>query len=459
MFNKKLEKRLYQAFSNAAPDIKSTVIIDSAEQKDVRIVPMYTNNIRPLWSRFAAMAAAFAIMVSSAGLYLYHSEKAVAAAVQLDVNPSIEIKLNQKERVIELTPLNEDGAAVIGDMDFKGSSLELTVNALIGSMLRKGYLSELANSILVSVNSKDHAKEAELQERLSKEISGLISSPGFEAAVLTQSVAEDETLKAKADEYGITQGKAQLVEEIAAQKESYSFEALAPLSINELNLLRKQAPGEDAIHVTGRSSDKAYIGVDAAKLAALRHAGLSEADIYGFEAELDFENGRMVYELEFRAGNMSYDYEIDALSGAVIKYETEFEGAGQAPATVQKDGGRDNSGSASGQLPPAAAGGSPAAPPAQGSAGSPAQSSPGSAAQGSAGQAQSQTLIGEGSAKKIALDHAGLSEGSVQGLRCKLDREDGIQVYELEFRYQGWSYEYEIDASSGAVIKWEKDND
>ena len=77
--------------------------------------------------------------------------------------------MNKKEQVVLVTPKNEDGVKVIGDMKLKGSDLRVAVNAIIGSMLREGYISELANSILISVDSDDPIKSAEMQNRLSAE--------------------------------------------------------------------------------------------------------------------------------------------------------------------------------------------------------------------------------------------------------------------------------------------------
>ena len=39
----------------------------------------------------------------------------------------------------------------------------------------------------------------------------------------------------------------------------------------------------------------------------------------------------------------------------------------------------------------------------------------------------------------------------------ELDEDEGVWVYEIEFRSGGVEYEYEIDASSGAVRKAEQD--
>ena len=65
------------------------------------------------------------------------------------------------------------------------------------------------------------------------------------------------------------------------------------------------------------------IGAQAAKAAALKHAGLSESQVRELQVEWDSEHGRAVYEVEFKSGGMEYDYVIDAATGAVLDHETE----------------------------------------------------------------------------------------------------------------------------------------
>ena len=65
------------------------------------------------------------------------------------------------------------------------------------------------------------------------------------------------------------------------------------------------------------------IGDQAAKAAALKHAGLSESQVRELQVEWDSEHGRAVYEVEFKSGGMEYDYVIDAATGAVLDHETE----------------------------------------------------------------------------------------------------------------------------------------
>lgn len=70
-----------------------------------------------------------------------------------------------------------------------------------------------------------------------------------------------------------------------------------------------------------------------------------------------------------------------------------------------------------------------------------------------------QKVIGTSKAAEIALNHAKLKKSQVRGFECKLDKENGVQVYEVEFEYKGYDYEYEINAVSGKIISREKSRD
>lgn len=61
-----------------------------------------------------------------------------------------------------------------------------------------------------------------------------------------------------------------------------------------------------------------------AKKAVLAHAGLNEADVKFYKAELDRERNGLVCEVEFDAGKYEYDYEVSAETGKVLKAEKEF---------------------------------------------------------------------------------------------------------------------------------------
>ena len=67
-----------------------------------------------------------------------------------------------------------------------------------------------------------------------------------------------------------------------------------------------------------------YLTMEAAKQAALQHAGVSESDTRRMEIDFDYEHGMAVYEIEWKAGWTEYEYEINASTGEVVSYEVDY---------------------------------------------------------------------------------------------------------------------------------------
>lgn len=68
-----------------------------------------------------------------------------------------------------------------------------------------------------------------------------------------------------------------------------------------------------------------YISADRAKQIALNDAGVKEANAVFLRANLDWDDGRMKYEVEFYSGTTEYDYDIDAVTGAILSSDRELE--------------------------------------------------------------------------------------------------------------------------------------
>lgn len=145
------------------------------------------------------------------------------------------------------------------------------------------------------------------------------------------------------------------------------------------------------------------ISLKEAKNIALKHAGISSSAAAFVKTEKDYEDGVEVFEIEFYSGNTEYDYEIRVSNGEIISFDKDIENY-SIPSK--------NSGSS---------------------------------------QTPSSNYIGVDKAKSIALKDAGLSSSSVTFTKAKLDREDGVRVYQIEFFTSDKEYEYEINASSGKI--------
>ena len=68
-----------------------------------------------------------------------------------------------------------------------------------------------------------------------------------------------------------------------------------------------------------------YIGEDAAKKAALSHAGFDESAVTNLKVELDTDDGTVHYDVDFKQGGMEYDYDINATTGEIMKSKSEVD--------------------------------------------------------------------------------------------------------------------------------------
>ena len=410
MDNEKLEARIRRLAEHTAPE-QLTGILEACEARKGNVITM--NEVKKKKNRLLPIAVAAALVLVCLGGYLGLSyanradlpaEYSVASVITLDVNPSLNIVMDESDKVLEVQPLNDDAKTVIGDMNFTGSSLDVTVNALIGSMLVNGYLDDIRNSILVSVENGDSAKAESLQQQVSDLISSAVGDGGFEASVLTQTVTATSESAALAEQYGISEGKAELILKVCAADPTLTAESLAPLSVNDISLIAgSRGISDSTVSQTGTASSKGYISVDEAKSAAYAHAGVSASDVVYVETDFDSEHGVMVYEVEFYAGNVEYEYDINAQTGEVVKYAQQNTGTSIPSGTVSGD------------------------------------------------------YIGETAAKEAALSHAGVSEADVCWLKADFDSDDGIYLYELEFAANGVKYDYDVNALTGDIVKFEQE--
>ena len=59
---------------------------------------------------------------------------------------------------------------------------------------------------------------------------------------------------------------------------------------------------------------------------------------------------------------------------------------------------------------------------------------------------------------QIALRHAGLKQADICDLSCKLEEDNGVMIYQVEFEHGRYEYEYEIDAKTGKILDAEVDD-
>ena len=402
MTNEKMEQRLASAVEKTAPNDVNGVLSRCDERKGT-VIPMTTKKTtKKRWTTLAA--ACLALVLLGGGGIFYQQAHAVASVVSLDVNPSIELKVSKSEKVLVCTPLNEDAKAILADMgdgaDLKGAKLDVAVNAIVGSLVRNGYLNSISSAIMISVEDNDTARAEKLQRELTSTVDGVLQTSKAKASVLTQTLTQDAGLEQQARENSISTGKAALVNRVLALNPALKFDALAKLSVEELKDLAEA--GAPAMPI---GTDKAM------DIAAAAFGKASTAKMAYSEVDPELDESPAHYEVEIKSQTgEEFEYKIDAYTGAILESKREAADGTEVPVVQPSK--------------PAASGD-----------------------------------IGYAKAKSVALNHAGVSENKAYDMEIELDDEDGTLVYEVEFKSGNMEYSYEINAATGAILKHEAELD
>ena len=243
MTDREMEARLAAALERTAPDDVEAVLARCGAQTGA-VVPLpgqgggQSGKQKKRWVPLA-VAACLVLAVAGGGAgYVHQLNQAVASIVCLDVNPSVELTVNRKETVLSATPANADAVAILDGMDLTGAKVDVAMNAIVGAMLTNGYVDELANSILITVEDDDAQRGAALQQALTAQADAILASYQVNGAILSQTIQNSAQLQQLSQEYGISAGKAALIQTIIdGSHGTKTFESLVGLSINELNLL------------------------------------------------------------------------------------------------------------------------------------------------------------------------------------------------------------------------------
>jgi len=399
--------------------------------------------------------------------------------ILIDVNPSICLTANEADLVTAAEALNADGEEILAQAQVEGLPVEDAMKEVANVLVDMGYISEEANSILVSVEGARESMEGQIKDQIADGIRESLDGHQMEGAIIVQTVAQDSALAQLADAHGISIGKAQLIEQILAQNPFLTFEELAVMKIHELNLLKVSYYIQlENAQQEGQPGAMAYIGEEQASQIAVSDAAVAAE---GLEVQLDCRAGRMVYCVSFQDAAYSYRYYINAVTGEIlsadkISQDTEnfpqtetdnsFLGENAALEAAIAHAGltgktitwckqdRDwvngtvvynlffTDGRLSGRYVVDARSG---------------QILQSSLTQEPRDRSVSAAVIGHAAAKQIALAKDGLVDGNVSKYELKLQQENGSDVYEINWICNGVKYYARLSAAEGNVLHFEKD--
>ena len=175
------------------------------------------------------LAACLALCIISISFF----QSMPSAAVYLDVNPSVELKVNYRNRVTTAIPHNSDAVEILEEMDLKGTDLDVALYAILGSMVHHGYLTDSTDTILISVHSANTNRANELELEVTDLVSKNLEQMIHSGEVLSQQINQDDIDQAGSNQSG-TPGKATFVGNLEDKYPQLEKENLNELTVDEI---------------------------------------------------------------------------------------------------------------------------------------------------------------------------------------------------------------------------------
>ena len=110
--------------------------------------------------RLAGMLASLVLVLTGSGLWFWPS-----ASISVDINPSVELKVNALDRVIALEGRNSDGAAVVKDLDVVGMAYDDAMQRLL---LSEGLEPYLTDGSQITITVAGGGTDAHAEQMLSR---------------------------------------------------------------------------------------------------------------------------------------------------------------------------------------------------------------------------------------------------------------------------------------------------
>lgn len=157
--------------------------------------------------------------------------------VILNVNPEIELELNQNNKVKKAAGLDEAGALVLADLNLKDKTLAAALDILMKELIKTGYLNEYSNNniVIATIVNNDEQKRLKLESEVAQIIDDSLNNQNMASIVAIRSITDE--MQTMAVGYNINNGKMLLIAKAMELDESLKEEVLAKQTLYQI---RKQ---------------------------------------------------------------------------------------------------------------------------------------------------------------------------------------------------------------------------
>jgi hypothetical protein len=235
MNNLKIEKALRNAIHSAPSlpfeELATLPYTKMSEHDYITAQVKRKNTVR---IRQFVLAAAFCLLVMLPLSNWYLQNRITDSIITLDVNPSIEIITNHKDKVLSLKSLNEDAQAILAENNYKDTDLEKMVTIILEAMVDNKYLDTSKNTILLTVMNKNIQKADAIMTEVDRTIQKSLEEQNITPTIMKQIISKESNRSNLAAHYHISEGKMNLILSMMSQNDRLSLDVLAKMSLQQL---------------------------------------------------------------------------------------------------------------------------------------------------------------------------------------------------------------------------------
>lgn len=240
-----IEQCLRNTITADTPDLFDKIIASpftKLESEDYIVKTRPISHPRRRYRSIAAVCTSMVLLiVISLGLLQGYPVYANDSVMYIDINPGFKIVTNISGKVTNLEGTNQDGNHVVANISYKNKSYQEVLVETLQVAKNQGYITnKKENVLLVSVESKNNQRATTIKTNAVADIETNLTTDNMEVTVYSQQFEESSQLSALANEYHISNGKAQFIMSLVNSDPSLSIGSLANLSLHELELLSTQ---------------------------------------------------------------------------------------------------------------------------------------------------------------------------------------------------------------------------
>lgn len=171
------------------------------------------------------------LLLTAIILLLFLNKKDEMYTITLDINPSIELKVDKNDEVKNVIALNEDAQEIISD-DLNNKNLDEALTVIINNLVDKGYTSEIdSRGITIILYSEKN------KENIKNKIEHIFGEYIHTEIIIVDNITDED--KDLAEQYHISPAKVSYIKSITEDNKNITTESLIDKNVEELVIIKE----------------------------------------------------------------------------------------------------------------------------------------------------------------------------------------------------------------------------